>query len=667
MSKDKLSDLIPDPGCKKSKEEPEKPHKIQYVNKMQKVTITPENILKKYWGYTAFRPLQEAIIHNILKNRNTLALLPTGGGKSVCFQVPGLILEGVTIVITPLIALMKDQVKQLTTRGIRAASIHTGMHHADIDRILDNFVLGDYRFLYISPERLQSELFQERVKRMNIKLLVIDEAHCISKWGHDFRPSYLKINEFRELISDVPVIALTATATPETKEDIIKQLNLKQVDIFQHSFKRENLSIYCVSSDHKTKSLAELLQKRKGTSTIIYVKTRKETQEISDFLNRSGFPADYYHAGLSTELRAQKQDQWINNEIPVIVCTNAFGMGIDKPDVRLVVHLHIVSNMEAYYQEIGRAGRDGLPAESVLFYNLQDEELLKKQLEQTYPPIEELQNLYQSLANYFKAGIGTASSEFLDFDVYHFNSTFGKQAISTHYALKLLESQGLIGLNDAYQNPSTLQFLVNNSQLYQLQIKHDWLDLFAKTLLRIYGGELFSNPVMISETEISRTHKVPVSQVEKWLKKMEQMTICSYRKHSGKPGISFLGYRFDAAKLPLNIQEIKGKKQREKLAIDSMIDFVKSRKKCRMAQLQEFFGETNPERCGQCDHCTRQKKKEIKQHELEAEGQLLAALFPISLQSLETAYNGNYPLEEIVHYHVDTGKWLLQEHILTIP
>ena len=625
---------------------------------------TPLEILKKIWGYPAFRPLQEEIIDSVLTGHDTLALLPTGGGKSICFQVPGILLDGVTIVVTPLIALMKDQVKQLTSRGIRAAAIHTGMTFSELDRILDNFVLGDYKFLYVSPERLLTELFLERASRMDIRLLVIDEAHCISKWGHDFRPSYLKIKEFRERIPQVPAIALTATATADTKKDIVEQLNFKKANLFQKSFKRDNLGISCIRSDNKAKSLADLLSDKKGQSAIVYTRTRKETQEISQFLIRCGLKADYYHAGLTNELRAEKQDRWISNEKPVMVCTNAFGMGIDKPDVRLVVHLHIVSNMEAYYQEIGRAGRDGLPAESFLFFNQQDEDLLNKQLEQTYPPIDELRKLYQSLANYFKIGVGMAPEGFQDFDIFHFNSTFGRQAIPTYYALKLLESQGLIEMNDAYQNPSTLHFLVNNQQIYDLQLKHPWFERFTKTLLRIYGGELFTNPVLISETEIARASKEAVSQVEIWLKKMQEMQIVQYRKHSGKPGLSFLGYRFDAEKLPLNRNEIMAKKRRDEAAIKSMIHFVKSEKRCRMAQLQEFFGELEAENCGHCDHCLKRKQALMKMKALKEEGQKLVSAFPISIKGLEAVYTGVYPLEEIIHYHVDTSKWLLKDNLL---
>ncbi|MCL4136711.1 UNVERIFIED_CONTAM: hypothetical protein GTU68_019443, partial [Idotea baltica] len=318
---------------------------------------SPKEILQKYWQYDSFRPLQLEIISSVLAAKDTLALMPTGGGKSLCFQVPGLILEGVTIVITPLIALMKDQVSQLKNRGIRAAAIFSGMHKSDIDRTLDNFVLGDYKFLYVSPERLLTEMMIERTKRMKVSLLVIDEAHCISKWGHDFRPAYLKINAFKDYCPKASVIALTATATKETQEDILKQLQLKRPEVFKMSFKRSNLAIYSSESNSKNLELADLIRKVPGSS-IVYCKTRKDTQEVAHFLKNCGISADFYHAGLSNELRFKKQEEWIQNKTQVIVSTNAFGMGIDKSDVRTVFHLHIPENMESYYQEIGRAGRD---------------------------------------------------------------------------------------------------------------------------------------------------------------------------------------------------------------------------------------------------------------------------------------------------------------------
>lgn len=617
-------------------------------------------ILNKYWGYPVFRPLQEDIINSALAGKDTLALMPTGGGKSICFQVPGLQLEGVSIVITPLIALMKDQVKQLRERGIRAAAIYSGMHNSDIDRTLDNFVLGDYKFLYVSPERLLTEMMIERTKLMNVQFLVVDEAHCISKWGHDFRPSYLKISEFRQYCPKASVIALTATATEITQKDIVKQLELRDPVVLKMSFKRNNLSIYCKETVTKARAIAEVLQGKKD-SAIVYVKTRKQTQETALFLQRSGISADFYHAGLTNELRSARQDSWINNETQVIVSTNAFGMGIDKADVRYVFHLHIPQNMEAYYQEIGRAGRDGKPSEVYLFYNQVDIESLWLQLEQRYPPVEILSKTYQSLCNYYKLAYGSSPFDRFDFDLNDFITVFGLKAIPTHFALKLLEVQGVIELSDSYMAPSSLKFIVSNTELYRWQLKNETLEAFTKTLLRIYGGEVFTDFAMISETEIARAYHSPPSTVIKLLERLHQLKIIHYRKQISKPGIHFLGNRYDAQKLPLNFREIKIKKARDEDSVRLMIDYVQSQRRCRMAQLQDFFGENDAEDCGICDHCKSKAKEKLLSEKIRTIGKKLEAQFPIALTDLENSYKEEVGLEYVLHFFIDRRQWLLSD------
>ncbi|WP_304234611.1 ATP-dependent DNA helicase RecQ [Jiulongibacter sediminis] len=617
-------------------------------------------ILKKYWGYPGFRPLQEDIISSALARKDTLALMPTGGGKSICFQVPGLQEEGVSIVITPLIALMKDQVKQLRDRGIRAAAIYSGMHHNDIDRTLDNFVLGDYKFLYVSPERLLTEMMIERTKLMNVRFLVVDEAHCISKWGHDFRPSYLKIKEFRQFCPKASVIALTATATEITQKDIIKKLELKEPVVLKMSFKRNNLAIFCTETTTKARAIAQVLQDKKE-SAIVYVKTRKQTQETAHFLKKCGVSSDFYHAGLTNELRSERQDAWINNETQVIVSTNAFGMGIDKADVRYVFHLHIPQNMEAYYQEIGRAGRDGKPSEVYLFYSQVDIEALQLQLEQRYPAVEMLRKTYQSLCNYYKLAYGSNPQDRFDFDLNDFITVFGLKAIPTHFALKLLESQGIIELSDSYMAPSTLKFTVSNTELYKWQLKNETLEAFTKTLLRIYGGEIFTDFCMISETEIARAYHSPASTVVKLLDRLHQLKIIHYRKQISKPGIHFLGNRFDAQKLPLNFKEIKAKKAQDESSVNLMIDYVQSKRRCRMAQLQDFFGEENAENCGICDHCKTKAKEEIVVDKIIRIGKEMELQFPASLSDLEKTFKGEVELEYVVHFFIDHGEWHLSD------
>jgi len=628
-------------------------------NPKAKGMTTPLEILEKYWHYSTFRPLQSSIIDAVLSKKDTLALMPTGGGKSICFQVPGLIMDGVSIVITPLIALMKDQVVQLKGRGILAAAIYSGMHKSDIDRVLDNFVLGDYKFLYVSPERLLTELMIERVKRMNVSLLVIDEAHCISKWGHDFRPPYLKINEFRKYCPKATVIALTATATAYTQVDMLKHLELKNPKVFKMSFKRDNLAIRSFESSNKIKDLGRLLSQTKESS-IVYAKTRKETQEISHFLKKCGLSADYYHAGLSNELRFKKQDEWIANEIQIMVSTNAFGMGIDKSDVRSVFHLHIPENLESYYQEIGRAGRDGKESFVYLIYNELDIEKLWANHEQAFPTFDTLTKTYQSLCNFYQLALGSEPEEVYEFDAFKFNSTFGLNAIPTFYALKMLENQAIIQLNDSFQSPSKFQLLINNKELSLLQDKNEALDNFTKTLLRIYGGELFLNSIIISESEIAKAYGTSKLQIEKLLRRLEKLGIGTYFQQTSKPTLSFLNQRFDAQKLPINHTQIREKKKRDSEAISSIVNYVIKVKRCRMALLQDYFGEENAKNCGSCDWCLSEKMTKKTSIEYEHIGRELEKYFPIMMSELVEQQMDKVSIEKIIHHFVDHKVWLIQ-------
>jgi ATP-dependent DNA helicase RecQ len=571
---------------------------------------TPLQILQNYWKHSQFRPLQEDIVNSVIQGNDTLALLPTGGGKSVCFQVPGLYLEGLCIVISPLIALMKDQVEQLKKRDILAEAIHSGMRRQEIDLLLDNAVYGKTKFLYVSPERLQTEIFIERVKRMKIGLIAVDEAHCISQWGYDFRPPYLRINDLRELLPGVPLIALTASATARVQEDIIEKLSFrKPASVFRKSFARDNLSFVVRKSENKDKMLMEILTKVKGAA-IVYVRSRKATQAVANLLNRKGIPASFYHAGLSFEDRTTRQDEWINNKTRVMVATNAFGMGIDKSDVRLVVHIDIPENLESYYQEAGRAGRDGLRSYAVILYQDADVENIQTKTAQSQPSIPFLKKIYQGLANYYQLAVGSSEGESYDFDLHDFADRFQLNPIETYNALRKLEEEGLIQFNESFHSPSTLHILLDHSKLYQFQVANARFDEFLKMLLRLYGGELFSGFVRISEPYVSKALKIKPAEVNALLKHLHELKIVLYSPAKDEPQLTFILERQDAENLPLDIQRIN---DRKKLIMDKlklMVEYVTLLHRCRMQMIQDYFNEVSLVDCNICDVCIKKRKSE---------------------------------------------------------
>jgi ATP-dependent DNA helicase RecQ len=569
---------------------------------------TPVSILKKYWQYSQFRPLQEDIVNSVLQGHDTLALLPTGGGKSVCFQVPALLLEGVCIVITPLIALMKDQVEQLKRRGILAVAIHSGMNRSEIDILLDNCIYGSVKFLYVSPERLQTELFIERAKRMKVGLIAVDEAHCISQWGYDFRPPYLQITTLRELKPATPVIALTATATLVVKEDIMSKLAFREpAGVFQRSFARDNLSFVVRKTENKERKLLEILQKVKG-SAIIYVRSRKATQQIAEWLSKRGISASYYHAGLDFEERSKRQEEWIHNKSRVMVATNAFGMGIDKPDVRLVVHLDIPENLESYYQEAGRAGRDGIRSFAAILYQEADVINLQFKTEQAHPSPEALKKIYQALANYYQLAIGSSGGESFDFDLLDFAERFKYHQAEVYIALKKLEEEGLIQFNESFYNPSHLFFPVDKTKLYEFQIANARFDPIIKMLLRLYGGELFSEFVKISEAYLAKGLKISEKEMIATLKHLNELKIVIYQPLKNKPQVTFVLPRQDADRLPLNIARLEARKKLIVDKMNAMVAFATSTHRCRMQIVQEYFGEETFAVCGLCDVCIEQRK-----------------------------------------------------------
>ncbi|MGD1840283.1 MAG: ATP-dependent DNA helicase RecQ [Thermonemataceae bacterium] len=566
-------------------------------------------VLASYWGYRKFRPLQEEIILSVLEGNDTLALLPTGGGKSICFQVPALLREGLCIVVTPLIALMKDQVEQLQKRRIPAAAIYSGMSKREIDILLDNCIYGKVKFLYLSPERLKTPLFQERAKKMSIGLLAIDEAHCISQWGYDFRPAYLEIAHFRESKPEVPLIAVTATATEIVKGDIQDKLQFKkEKNVFQKSFSRANLSYSTFLTEQKEKKLLEILTKVKGTA-IVYVRSRKGTKEIAQFLQKNGIKADYYHGGLNNERRTHKQADWIQNKTRVIVATNAFGMGIDKPDVRVVIHLELPDTLEAYYQEAGRAGRDEQKAYAVVLFNKEDTQQLEIRIRKSYPELATIQKVYQALANYLQLAVGSGEMQSFDFDWVDFIQHFNLESVAVYHTLRILEGEGVIQLSEGYHSPSKVLFNVDNKELYAFQVANPKYEPMIQLLLRMYGGELFNSFKKISEKMLAQKGQTDVKTIVNYLVQLDQRKVLHYEKQKEKPQITFLLPRSQVSELPIDLQKINARKERDLRKAKAVVHYAQHENRCRTQLLLEYFGEVSYEPCGVCDICLRKKKE----------------------------------------------------------
>ena len=565
------------------------------------------SILKQYWGFDSFRELQEEIVASVLAGKDTLALLPTGGGKSVCFQVPAMIMDGLCIVITPLIALMKDQVYQLQKKSISATAIFSGMTSGEIDIALDNCIYGGIKFLYVSPERLKTKLFLERLTKMHVSLLAIDEAHCISQWGYDFRPSYLEIAEVKKNLPKVGLIALTATATKEVKHDIVAKLELEDPTIFQKSFARSNLSYSVFTVEVKEQKLLEILNRVGGTS-IVYARTRRRTQEITSFLKGQGISADFYHAGLQAKDRADRQDKWINNQIRVIVSTNAFGMGIDKPDVRTVIHMDIPDSLEAYYQEAGRAGRDEYIAFGVVLFQKHDTIEAVSRAEQQGVSPELVRRTYQSLANYYKLAAGSHEMAGLPFDISAFAESFQLKPTEVLKALKHLKEIGILQLSEGVFDQAKLQILISSNDLYKYEVSNVKFDLILKTILRIYGGDLFQNYLPIKETDIARLMKCHVDEVRDQLNYLTSQGVMDYIPSNDMPTITFLMPRMVASDLPIDAQFIKIRKENALKKAKAMVEYLESNTMCRTRMLQAYFGEITDKNCGVCDYCLNQKK-----------------------------------------------------------
>jgi len=573
------------------------------------------DILLKHWGFPGFRSLQEDIILSVLDGRDTLALLPTGGGKSVCFQVPALATEGTCLVITPLIALMKDQVENLKKRGIKAAAIYSGMSRDEISRAIDNSIFGDNKFLYVSPERLESDSFRENIERMKINLLAIDEAHCISQWGYDFRPPYLNIAEIRRLIPEVPVLALTATATPEVVKDIQARLLFKEENLFQKSFERKNLTYVVAYEEDKYKKLLKVIKGVGGTG-IVYVRNRRKTKTIAEFLTKNGLRADFYHAGLEPKQREYKQDAWKTDKIQIIVSTNAFGMGIDKPDVRFVIHMDFPDSLEAYFQEAGRGGRDEKRAYAVLLYEKADVLNAKQNLSLSYPGINMIKTIYNALGNYFQLAVGSGKEISFEFDLIHFCENYNFQPAVVYNALKFLEKEGYLLMNDVFNSYSKVYVKSNKEDLYRLQVSNEKYDRFIKLLLRSYSG-LFSDFTRINEKELSKRSDLSENQVIGLLKKLDQLDVLTYIPKILKPQLVFLTPRLNKKNLDISPRNYEEREKAASKRLDAVIQYAESTSKCRSLVLLSYFGEKDGSPCGRCDICLRSNKEKIGEIEFE--------------------------------------------------
>ncbi len=575
----------------------------------------PNQILKEYWSFDSFREPQDKIVAHIMSGRDALVLLPTGGGKSICYQIPALAKEGVCIVVSPLIALMKDQVENLKKRNILADAIYSGLNHREIERILENSAYGKTKLLYVSPERLGSELFIERFKKMNVNLIAVDEAHCISQWGHDFRPAYLKIAQIREYKPDVPLVALTATATGMVRDEIIDNLRLKERTTFQKSFERENLTYSVQYSEDKYLGLVNAL-KNGGGSSLIYVRSRKKTQEISEMLKKHGCSIDFYHAGLSTEERNHRQQAWINNKIRTIVCTNAFGMGIDKPDVRLVLHLGLPQSLEEYYQEAGRAGRDGQTAEAVLLYFPKDGKDLRYFFEANMPDLLKIKAIYHSLGSHLNVAIGGGAGQNYDFDLFSFADPFQHKPVHIFYALQILEQEGYLRLIDGNLFNSSLCFRVDRSDLYNFQVNQPKFNPIIKCLLRNYEG-LMEDMVKIDEIRMAKVMGRPLKEVILTLKKLDEYNVVRYEPRSEQTQITYLKPRLTLENLRIDIANFNFRYKLKKDKIEAVINFAENKQECRSLTLLKYFGENDAAKCGKCDVCLNKNESKVKDSELD--------------------------------------------------